>query len=154
MVLPVASIISIAKDFFKLIINVIYWPHILYCRHHIIASIIRLQKVNRKGVMHAIFFWKFYSINQTMRFNDFNNRQKTYVLVCKIFAKSSLINMLYRNQYLLFDLKVSANSLFIILMLIFLICFVQKLHEFLMELLNVFCFGFPLNGPFQRIAIK
>jgi hypothetical protein len=113
-----------AKDFFKLIIGVIYRPHILYCRHHIIASIIRLQKANRKGVMHAIFFWKFYSINQIMRSNNFNNRQRTYVFIYKLPAGSSLVNMLRKNQYLLSDLKIPANSLLIVPMLIFLICFI------------------------------
>jgi hypothetical protein len=59
-----------------------------------------------------------------MRSNDFNNRQKTYVLVCKLPAGSSLIDMLRRNQYLLSDLEIPANSLLVVPMLIFLICFV------------------------------
>jgi hypothetical protein len=74
--------------------------------------------------MHAIFFWKFYLINQIMRFNNFNNRQKAYIFVCKLSAGSLLVDMLHRNQYLLFDFEVSVNSLFVVLVLIFLICFV------------------------------
>jgi ABC-type lipoprotein release transport system permease subunit len=74
--------------------------------------------------MHAIFFWKFYSINQIMRSNNFNNKEKVYVLVCKLSAGSSLVNILRKNQYLLSDFEVPTNSFFVILMLIFLICFV------------------------------